>query len=93
MKAHILKTVIDLEYLPSCPEIDTFQPIPEIILIRNIDEKPCQLNHQNKEIIVDVPCGVAVLRGSHIYAPGVLAMEPNTQVDEIVNIFAGTQRR
>lgn len=91
VKAHILKTIMDLNYLPVLPEIEIFESIPEIILIRSIDEKIVnrQPNGQLKEIIVDVPCGVAVLRGSHIYAPGVLAMESNTQTDEIVNIFAG----
>lgn len=27
--------------------------------------------------------------GSHIYAPGVLAMESNTHMDENVNIYTG----
>lgn len=91
VKTHILKVIMDLDYLPVSPIIEIFQPIPEIILIRNIDEKyeSHQQNQQLKEIIVDVPCGVAVLRGSHIYAPGVLAMESNTQANEIVNIFTG----
>lgn len=65
VKTHIIKTIVDLEYLPVCPEIDIFQPIPEILLIRNIDEKFVNYrpNEQLKEIIVDVSCGVAVLRG------------------------------
>lgn len=88
VKAHILKTITDLEYLPICPNIDVFQPIPEIIFIQNVDGNLIS-QHENKEVIVDVPCGVSVLRGAHVYAIGVLAMEPNTNVGDIVNIFAG----
>lgn len=90
VKVHILKTIMDLKYIPSCPKIDIFQPIPEIILIHHIDANVlCERNQENKEVIVDVPCGKAVLRGSHIFAAGVLAMEPNTNVEDIVNIFIG----
>lgn len=65
VKNNILKTCMDLEYLPICPKIQIFQPIPEILLIENIDEQfvNCRPNEQFKEIIVDVSCGVAVLRG------------------------------
>ncbi|XP_016984522.1 tRNA (cytosine(72)-C(5))-methyltransferase NSUN6 isoform X2 [Drosophila rhopaloa] len=41
-----------------------------------------------KEIIVDTSCGAALLRGAHIYAPGVLAMESNTQLQEAVSVYA-----
>lgn len=65
VKANIIKTFMDLEYLPICPKIKIFHPIPEILLIENIDETlvNCAPNEQYKEIIVDVFCGVAVLRG------------------------------
>lgn len=62
---NILKTFTDWEYLPICPKVQIFQPIPEILLIENTDETfvNCRPNEQFKEIIVDVSCGVAVLRG------------------------------
>ena len=31
-----------------------------------------------KEVIVDLHCGAAVLRGADIYAPGVMAAHPGT---------------
>lgn len=34
------------------------------------------LNRYPDEIIVDAACGAAVLRGSHVYAPGIIGM-PN----------------
>lgn len=65
VKTHVIKTLMDLEYMPICPKIDIFQPIPEVLLIQNIDEHflDCRPNEQYKEIIVDVSCGIAVLRG------------------------------
>lgn len=65
LKTHIIKTIMDVGYLPTCPKIDIFQSIPEILLIQNIDEKFVndRPNEQYKEIIVDVSCGVAILRG------------------------------
>lgn len=89
VKAFISKMLMDLKYLPNCPQVEAFEPIPEMLLIRSIDEKLIsrQPRSECKEIIVDVFCGAAVLRGSHIYSPGVLAMQSNTKIDEIVNIF------
>lgn len=91
-----------------------------MILIRNINDglhlQPIATNA--KEIIVDISCGAAVLRGTHvliyafraddfyhmniniytrvllifvgahIFGPGVLAMQSNTKIDDIVNVYA-----
>ncbi|OUM70633.1 hypothetical protein PIROE2DRAFT_1163, partial [Piromyces sp. E2] len=35
-----------------------------------------------KEVIVDIHCGKSVLRGSDIYAPGLLAMSQNSNVQK-----------
>uniref|UniRef100_A0ABK9MQP2 SAM-dependent MTase RsmB/NOP-type domain-containing protein n=1 Tax=Glossina morsitans morsitans TaxID=37546 RepID=A0ABK9MQP2_GLOMM len=43
---------------------------------------------EQREIIVDGCCGAAVLRGAHIYAVGVLAMESGTKLHDIVNVYA-----
>ena len=40
-----------------------------------------QLKIHEKEIVVDPICAAAVLRGAHIYAPGVMAMMAGTGVD------------
>lgn len=81
----------DLEYLPNCPQLEVPFPesIPEMLMIKSIDEKRIskQPRPNCKEIIVDGSCAAAVLRGAHIYSPGVLAMQSNTKIDEIVNIF------
>ena len=35
-----------------------------------------ELKRSEKEVIVDRLCGTAILRGSDIYAPGILAAHP-----------------
>lgn len=44
-----------------------------------------------KEVIVDVSCGASILRGAHLYAPGVLAMQAQTVANERVNIYADVE--
>ncbi|XP_024887955.1 putative methyltransferase NSUN6 isoform X2 [Temnothorax curvispinosus] len=40
------------------------------------------------EIIVDAICGAAVLRGSHVYAPGVIGMPNGLTINTKVSVFA-----
>ncbi|XP_063825566.1 tRNA (cytosine(72)-C(5))-methyltransferase NSUN6 isoform X2 [Ostrinia nubilalis] len=40
-----------------------------------------------KEVIVDALCAAAVLRGAHVFAPGVVGMPTNCQLDEMVDIY------
>ncbi|CAG9819441.1 unnamed protein product [Phaedon cochleariae] len=46
------------------------------------------LNEYEKEIIIDVDCAAAVLRGAHIYAPGVMGMMSGSQIGDKVSIYA-----
>lgn len=64
--------------------------IPDVILIRNgcdISSAPV-LDVTRKEVVVDSACGAAVLRGAHIYAPGVMNMLAGTKLNELVNVIA-----
>lgn len=40
------------------------------------------------EIIVDAICGAAVLRGSHVYAPGVIGMPHGLSINSKISVFA-----
>ncbi|XP_018056757.1 PREDICTED: putative methyltransferase NSUN6 isoform X2 [Atta colombica] len=40
------------------------------------------------EIIVDAICGAAVLRGSHVYAPGVIGMPNGLSINTKISVFA-----
>lgn len=69
------------------PLLTSFAAIPEVLLIENGYDVATELCG-SKEIIVDNICGAAVLRGAHIYSPGVLAMQSNTKLNEMVNVYA-----
>lgn len=63
--------------------------LPEVISIGSLDVNACPTPQTDaKEVIVDVICGAAVLRGAHIFAPGILAMQTNTKCNEPVNVYA-----
>ncbi|XP_052753266.1 tRNA (cytosine(72)-C(5))-methyltransferase NSUN6 isoform X2 [Galleria mellonella] len=47
-----------------------------------------QFENAEKEIIVDVSCAAAVLRGAHVFAPGVMGLPANLQLGERVDIYA-----
>lgn len=69
------------------PMLRDFAAIPCVLIIENEHDLPVEQCNR-KEIVVDTVCGAAVLRGAHIFAPGVLAMQTNTKLDEIVNVYA-----
>ncbi|CAG9321447.1 NSUN6 [Blepharisma stoltei] len=49
---------------------------------------PFNIQPVEKAIFVDNRCGEAILRGSHIYAPGVLGTTSDFQKNEIVSIYS-----
>ncbi|KAJ8940542.1 hypothetical protein NQ318_003385 [Aromia moschata] len=63
------------------------------IIIGNNEMESKSLEKYFKEIIVDVECGAAILRGAHVYAPGVMAMFSGTQINEKVSIYADVNKR
>ena len=46
--------------------------LPDAVIISSLDET--DLRPQGREIIVDATCGAAVLRGAHVFAPGIMGM-------------------
>jgi predicted ribosome-associated RNA-binding protein Tma20 len=46
--------------------------LPDTVVIGSLDET--DLRPQEREIIVDATCGAAVLRGAHVFAPGIMGM-------------------
>ncbi len=51
--------------------------IPECVIIDRVNEEHLDLTRKSNEIIVDPVCGAAVLRGAHVFAPGVMGMLPS----------------
>lgn len=50
--------------------------LSDCIVISPMDKSLLDLSHKNEEVIVDIPTGQSALRGSHIFAPGIMAIAP-----------------
>lgn len=89
VQEHILRIMDECNYITCRPSVNSFDLLPEVILIGSIAQNasPTVPLEDNKEVVVDVSCAAAVLRGAHIYGPGILAMQSNTKIGEMVNIF------
>jgi hypothetical protein len=46
--------------------------LPDTVVISSFNE--ADLIPQEREVIVDAVCGAAVLRGAHVFAPGIMGM-------------------
>lgn len=46
---------------------------------------------KRREVIVDSNCGRSILRGAHVFAPGVLAMSKQCSEGDLVNVFVDLQ--
>lgn len=55
-------------------KIEKHETLKELILIHHKDNVDLKETDIEKEVIVDTECAASVLRGSHLYAPGVMAM-------------------
>ncbi|KAJ9583814.1 hypothetical protein L9F63_021846, partial [Diploptera punctata] len=68
------------------PDLKIHPVLKDTIIIGNC--KQAEINCVEKEVIVDAVCGAAVLRGAHIYAPGVMGMLPGIHCGDTVSVFA-----
>lgn len=66
--------------------------VPECVIISKLNTANLDLTSKPNEIIVDPACGAAVLRGSHVFAPGVMGALPSKQETE-VHIHVPLQHR
>ncbi|KAK2585226.1 hypothetical protein KPH14_009929 [Odynerus spinipes] len=79
------------QYANRLPTITTFPHLSEVIIVHCWDKsiKLELLKHSN-EVIVDATCGSAILRGSHVFAPGILGMPHGLNIGDTVSVFADT---
>lgn len=56
------------------PSVKLYKNLNDCIVISSMDKSLLELSPKSEEVIVDVYTGQSVLRGSHIYAPGIMAM-------------------
>ncbi|KAG5866399.1 hypothetical protein JTB14_025990 [Gonioctena quinquepunctata] len=81
------------ENLGESPLVEIHPRLANVIVVhsKKLDEDVLE-NHRN-EIIIDVDCACAVLRGAHIYAPGVIGMLSGSQINDKVSIYADVDKK
>lgn len=86
-----LQEILDERYTHP-PKLYEVPSIPEVLCISptsfNVVDMKQKQSDLQREVVVDSCCGAALLRGAHIYAPGVLAMEAGTKLNEEVLVYA-----
>ncbi|XP_062849163.1 tRNA (cytosine(72)-C(5))-methyltransferase NSUN6 [Trichomycterus rosablanca] len=65
--------------------------LPDVLLIPVIG--PRDVSVLNSEVIVDAQCGSAVLRGAHVFAPGVLSAPKFLKAGGVVSVFSVVEGR
>lgn len=70
------------------PAMSVHTQLPSVLSISSFDDTIPAPAENLKEIVVDVNCAASILRGAHLYAPGVLSMASNTSIGERVNVYA-----
>ncbi|XP_065649989.1 tRNA (cytosine(72)-C(5))-methyltransferase NSUN6 isoform X2 [Hydra vulgaris] len=68
-------------------------PLLSDVLFVSSSEVKDHLAIYNKEVIVDVHCGAAVLRGAHVFAPGVLAASADMKFGDMVSVYADVDHK
>ncbi|XP_022169164.1 putative methyltransferase NSUN6 isoform X2 [Myzus persicae] len=62
--------------------------LSDCIVISPMDKSLLDLSPKKEEVIVDIATGQSALRGAHIFAPGIMAMAPEVQVDSFISVYA-----
>jgi len=61
--------------------------LSDCIVISPMDKSLLDLSPKKEEVIVDIATGQSALRGSHIFAPGIMAMAPGKINNTICILF------
>ncbi|XP_054621415.1 tRNA (cytosine(72)-C(5))-methyltransferase NSUN6 [Dunckerocampus dactyliophorus] len=60
--------------------------VPDVLLLP-VDGPRC-VQQLSKEVVVGAQCGNAVLRGAHVFAPGMLACPKHMKAGDVVSVFS-----
>lgn len=71
------------------PTIKVHDKVSECITIGRLNETELDLIPVPKEVIVNSFCGASILRGAHVFAPGVLGMLPSKLVIDYLFLLFG----
>ncbi|XP_010904056.2 tRNA (cytosine(72)-C(5))-methyltransferase NSUN6 isoform X1 [Esox lucius] len=65
--------------------------IPDVLLLPVMGPRP--VVQLSAEVIVGAQCGSAVLRGAHVFAPGILATPKFMKKGDLVSVFSDLERK
>uniref|UniRef100_A0A4W4DV71 SAM-dependent MTase RsmB/NOP-type domain-containing protein n=1 Tax=Electrophorus electricus TaxID=8005 RepID=A0A4W4DV71_ELEEL len=65
--------------------------LPDVLLLPV--SGPRDVRMQSSEVTVGAQCGCAVLRGAHVFAPGVLSTPKFMKVGDVVSVFSDVEGR
>ncbi|XP_037971146.2 tRNA (cytosine(72)-C(5))-methyltransferase NSUN6 [Plutella xylostella] len=90
--------IIEVTLKLQCEDLE-FSRIPKFYLLKPdclvLERWPDDENMTipETEVIVDASCAAAVLRGAHVFAPGVMGLPTNCQLDSFVSIYGDLEEK
>ena len=74
------------------PQVWNHSSLPEVVAFGNWS-RDSDLPRYESEVIVDCACGSAVLRGAHVFAPGVIGLMPGSERGKLVSIYVDVGKK
>uniref|UniRef100_A0A672P675 SAM-dependent MTase RsmB/NOP-type domain-containing protein n=1 Tax=Sinocyclocheilus grahami TaxID=75366 RepID=A0A672P675_SINGR len=71
------------------PSVYTHPQLPDVLLLPVHGPRP--VDPLASEVIVGAQCGNAVLRGAHVFTPGILSTPKYMKVGEVVSVFSDVE--
>lgn len=69
------------------PLVKIHSQLNDCIVVSHIDTSLLDISPKSEEVIIDIATGQSALRGSHIFAPGIMAMTPGKIILFYVKIY------
>lgn len=70
-----------MKHFENKPLVKTHSLLNDCIVVSPMDNSLLDINPRSKEVIIDIATGQSALRGSHIFAPGIMAMTPGKMIN------------
>ncbi|KAL1270531.1 hypothetical protein QQF64_029547 [Cirrhinus molitorella] len=71
------------------PSVYTHPQLPDVLLLPVHGPRP--VDRLASEVIVGAQCGNAVLRGAHVFTPGILSTPKYMKVGDVVSVFSDVE--
>ncbi|XP_025406933.1 putative methyltransferase NSUN6 isoform X2 [Sipha flava] len=75
------------------PSVKIHSQLNDCIEVSPIDNSLLDLSPKSEEVIIDIATGQSALRGSHIFAPGIMAMTPEIKIGSTISVYTDLAQR